>query len=281
LRYEAIGMAHQDRRVTYKPTSNYDAGAPAYDRLTGRWSRLFVRSLLSAAGVTSGHSVLDVAAGTGEASVGIASRVGPEGRVLAVDLSRPMLSVAAGKVAGLPVRFAIMDGQRLACRAQSFDAVVCQLGLMFFAEPQRGLEEFGRVLRPGGRVAVQVWSRPDRVPFFGLLADALSRELPEERDALYRPSALADANRLHALLAGAGFSDVSVTPERRSLALESFEDYWQGVEAGGSRLGQFYVGLPESRRRRVREEVQRSMESFRSDGRLVLEVEAFIGRGVK
>ena len=259
----------------------YDAGASAYDRLTGRWSRLYVPSLLSAAGVAPGHSVLDVAAGTGGASVELAAQVGATGRVLAVDLSLPMLRVAAGKVAGLPVRFAVVDGQRLACRPQSFDAVVCQLGLMFFPEPLRGLEEFRRVLRPGGRIAVQVWSRPDRVPFYGLLADALSRHLPQERAILYQPSALADGDRLHTLLTAAGFDDVAVIAERRSLAFESFEDYWEGIESGGARLGQFYLGLPESGRRTVREEVHRSMARFTSGNRLVLEVEAFIASGLR
>ncbi|HEY7141918.1 MAG TPA: class I SAM-dependent methyltransferase [Methylomirabilota bacterium] len=267
--------------MTSEATRSHDAGASAYDRFVGRWSRLYVPSLISAAGVAEGDSVLDVAAGTGEASVGLASLVGPAGRVLAVDLSRPMLSVAAGKVVGLPVRFAIMDGQRLACRSRSLDAVVCQLGLMFFAEPLRGLEEFARVLRPGGRIALQVWSRTERVPHYGMLAVALSRELPAERDELFRASAMADADRLQALLARAGFSDVSVTPERRSVAFDSFEDYWEAVEAGASRIGQFYLGLPPGRRRAVREEVERGMAPFRSGGRLTLEAEAFIGRGVR
>jgi ubiquinone/menaquinone biosynthesis C-methylase UbiE len=259
----------------------HDDGAAAYDRFTGRWSRLYVPCLVAAAEVASGHSVLDVAAGTGGATVALASRVGAAGRVLAVDLSLAMLRVAASKLAGLPVRVTVMDGQRLACRPRSFDAVVCQLGLMFYAEPLRGLEECWRVLRPGGHIALQVWSRADRVPFYGLLADALSRELPEQRDALYRPSALADADRLHALLTRAGFRDVSVTPERRSLVFESFADYWEAIEAGASRIGQFYLELPESRRRAVREEVQGRMTPFRSGGRLVLEAEALIGRGVR
>jgi ubiquinone/menaquinone biosynthesis C-methylase UbiE len=259
----------------------FDAGASAYDRFTGRWSRLYVPSLVAAAGIEPGHSVLDVAAGTGESTVGLASHVGSAGRVLAVDLSHPMLRMAAGKVTGLPVRFAVMDGQALGCGSQRFDAVVCQLGLMFFGEPLRGLEEFWRVLRPGGRVALQVWSRPERVPFFGLLADALSPELPEHRDVLYQPAALADPDRLHALLARAGFHEVSVAAEQRRLALESFDDYWDGVEMGGSRPGQFYLTLSRARRRRVREAVERSMPPFRSGSRLVLEVEAFIARGVR
>src|SRR5262249_14988583 len=65
---------------------------------------------------------------------------------------------------------------------------------------------------------------PNRVPLYDVVADALSREYRAERDALYRPAALADAERLHALLPRAGFADVSVTPERRSLAFDTFED---------------------------------------------------------
>lgn len=262
--------------------SPYDAGAAAYDRLTGRWSRLYVPSLVAAAGVAGGHSVLDVAAGTGEATVGLASQVGASGLVMAVDLSLPMLRVATGKLAGRRARVAVMDGQRLACRPQSFDAVVCQLGLMFFAEPLRGLQEFRRVLRPGGRVVLQVWSVPDRVPFYAFLADALRRHLPAaQHDTLYLPSSLADADGLGKLLTEAGFDEVSVTPERRRLAFEAFEEYWDAIEAGGARLGQFYVELSESGRRAVREEVRARMAPFESGGRLVLESEALIGRGVR
>jgi ubiquinone/menaquinone biosynthesis C-methylase UbiE len=262
-------------------TSAYDAGAAGYDRFTGQWSRLYAPCLVAAAEVATGHSVLDVAAGTGEAAVALASRVGTAGQVIAVDLSLPMLRVATGKLAGLRARVAVMDGQRLACRDRSFDAVVCQLGLMFFAEPLRGLEEFWRVLRPGGSVAFQVWSRPERVPFYGVLADALSRHLPARRGMLYLPSSLADADRLRELLTRAGFHEVSVTPERRSLTFESFEDYWEAIEAGAARLGPLYLELPASQRRAVRQEVQERLAPFRSGAHLILEAEALIGRGVK
>jgi hypothetical protein len=98
---------------------------------------------------------------------------------------------------------------------------------------------------------------------------------------LFRPSALADPDQLRTLLTRARFADVSVTLEHRSLAYDSYEEYWEGIEAGGGRMGQFYLGLPSNRRRAVREEVERGMARFRSGSRLVLEAEAFIGRGVK
>jgi len=77
----------------------YDAGAAAYDRFTGRCSAAFASSLLAAAAVTVGHKVLDVAAGTGTLAVMAAAQVGVSGRVVAADLSLPMLRVATSKIA--------------------------------------------------------------------------------------------------------------------------------------------------------------------------------------
>src|SRR5215831_15858730 len=129
-----------------------------------------------------------------------------------------MLRVAKGKIAGLPLDLLVMDGQDLACRDRSVDVVICQLGLMFFPNVTRGLEEFRRVLRAHGRLAIQVWSRPERVAFFGMLADALSRYFPDQRDVLYSPAALADPDRLEQLLTTAGFRDVSLRKETRKIA---------------------------------------------------------------
>ena len=125
-------------------TLSYGAGASAYARIPGRWSRLYIPALLAAAEITAGQSVLDVATGTGEAAVLAASLVGPSGRVLAVDISLPMLRVAEPKVRGRPVTLSTMDAQALACRDHSFDAVICQLGLMFFPAVVRALKEFRR-----------------------------------------------------------------------------------------------------------------------------------------
>lgn len=259
----------------------YDAGASAYDSFTGRWSLAFAPTVLAAAGVTVGQTVLEVAAGTGGLTVMAASAVRPSGRVLATDLSLPMLRVAKGKITGLPLDLVVMDGQDLACRDRSFDVVICQLGLMFFPDASRGLREFRRVLRDHGRLALQVWSWPEQVSFFGLLADALSRCFPDQREVLYSPAALADPDRLEQLLVTAGFRHVSVAKETRKVAFDSFDQYWSGIEAGGGRLGQFYLGLRDAERRAVRDEVSGRMAQFESNGRLVLTAEALIGTGIR
>src|SRR5215831_19303227 len=95
-----------------------------------------------------------------------------------------------------------------------------------------GLVEFRRGLLPGGCAAVCVISTPDRAPMAGILADVISRFLPQQRQILYLSFALADPKRLEHLLASTGFRDIRVERETREYVVESFDDYWTPIEAG-------------------------------------------------
>src|SRR5262245_59357824 len=251
----------------------------AYEHYIGRWSRLFVPALLAAAEVARGCRVLDVATGPGEAALVATSLVEPGGLVVGGDISRPMLEAACARLSSRTFRAIVTDGQSLAFKEASFDAVVCQLGLQFFPNPARGLLEFRRVLRVGGRAAVCVISTPDRAPMWGVLADTLSRHLPDQQHALHLSFALADAERLAHLLTMAGFRDVRVMRETREGSFGSFDDYWASIEAGTGQMPQAYLTLPESSRRAVREEVRARLIEFESGRRTVMKVEMLIGRG--
>jgi ubiquinone/menaquinone biosynthesis C-methylase UbiE len=252
--------------------------AAAYDRYIGLWSRLFVPSLLRAAGIASEDRVLDVATGTGEAAIAAVSLVGDAGIVIGADISAAMLDAARAR---LPANYraVVTDGQALAFRDASFDAVLCQLGLMFFPDPARGLAEFRRVLRRGGRAAVFVISKRERAPMWGVLAESLSRHLPDQRDVLNLSFSLADPERLEQMLAAAGFQEVRVARETRYGIIESFAEYWAAIEAGTGQQPLIYLGLPELERRAVREEVQEGMAPFDQNGRLEMGVEMLIASG--
>src|SRR5689334_21954734 len=149
----------------------------AYDRYLGRWSRLTVPDLLSAAEIKQGHCVLDVASGTGEAASMAIQMVGSAGFVIGVDISLEMLKSARIRLDEPSYSVVNADGQALPFQDGAFDAVVCQLGLQFFPSPAAGLLEFRRVVRAGGMVAVCVNTTSDRLPMWGNLADALDRFL--------------------------------------------------------------------------------------------------------
>src|SRR6202163_3140156 len=134
-----------------------DEAAAEYDCAFAHVTAYFMPFLLRAAHVAPGMRVLDIATGTGLSAAAALALVGPTGHVAAADVSPAMAEKARerlGKAQNASV--SVEDGQALSFADCSFDVVLCNLGLMFFPDPVRGLAEFRRVLRPGGRVAVSV-----------------------------------------------------------------------------------------------------------------------------
>ena len=114
---------------------------------------------------------------------------------------------------------------------------------------------------------------------WGPLADALSRQLPEQRDAFQLSFSLGDAGRLEQMFIAAGFRDVRVERETRAGIIGSFDEYWAAIEAGTGQMPLAYVTLSEAQRRAVHEEVTSALLPFVSNGRLEMSVETLIGVG--
>lgn len=236
-------------------------------------------AVLAAGDLRRGLRVLDVSMGTGEASLATIPCIGSSGLLVGADIAPAMLHAARDRLPKngfLPVA---ADGQALPFADASFDAVICQLGLQFFHDPGRGVKEFKRVLRDGGRAAICVISTPDRAPMWGILAEALGRAAPAKRDIALLSFALAGSQDLERLLTGAGFRDVRVNRCSREGTFDSMDDYWAPIEAGTGSIPQIYLSLPESQRRAVRDEVTETLAGFQSGGRLVMSVEMLIASG--
>jgi SAM-dependent methyltransferase len=138
-------------------------------------------ALVKAAGIKQGYGVLDVAGGTGEPSLSIARTVGPLGAVMCTDAALEMVSAAEHESRRLRignVAFHQARADNLPFDDNSFDAVVCRLGAMFFSDTRASLEEMLRVARPGARIALAVWSGVDVNPFFEVALRKLSALIP-------------------------------------------------------------------------------------------------------
>ena len=180
--------------------------------------------LLDAAAVEIGHTVLDVARGTGVVAAAAAERVGPSGAVTGVDINPGMIAVAA-RTQG--VRWAQADAAHLPFPDDGFDRVLCQAGLQFVPDRLGALREMRRVLRPGGRVALLVWRALHHSPGFAALADALQAVVGPEAAAVMRgPFVFGDDPRpLVTLLDSAGFSDVDVQARAGTVRFGSVEAF--------------------------------------------------------
>jgi demethylmenaquinone methyltransferase/2-methoxy-6-polyprenyl-1,4-benzoquinol methylase len=150
-----------------------------FDRVAARYDLL--NSLMSAglhhrwreraadhAQLGPSDAALDVCCGTGDLTLELAGRVAPDGRVVGCDFSEPMLDLARDKAQGRGapgVRFEWADALNLPYDAGRFDAVTVGFGVRNLADLERGLREMARVLRPGGRLVVLEFTRPQRPPF--------------------------------------------------------------------------------------------------------------------
>jgi ubiquinone/menaquinone biosynthesis C-methylase UbiE len=141
---------------------SYNPLAETFDQFTTLCGTPLASQLIALAGVEPSQRLLDVGTGTGLVAVQAASKVGPDGQVLGVDLSEGMLEVARAKAArgGLTERldFRLMDAEALALDDRTFDVVVSLYALFHFPNPLLALEEMHRVLRPRGRIVIAVGS---------------------------------------------------------------------------------------------------------------------------
>src|SRR6516164_3135988 len=211
-----------------------DEAAAEYDRAFAHVTMHFMPFLLRTAQVAPGMRVLDIATGTGLSAEAALAAVGPSGHVTAADLSPAMVEKARARLGkSSNVSISVEDGEALSFSDESFDAVLCSLGLMFFPDPARGLSEFHRVLRPGGRAAVSVNTVPER-SFTNRISLVIGRYVPALAEAAARVFSLGDEARLRSLFEEAGFGDIEVATEVHRFGVPSFDAYFGPIERGAS-----------------------------------------------
>jgi ubiquinone/menaquinone biosynthesis C-methylase UbiE len=261
-----------------------DTAAAGYDQAVGHWTRRLIPTLLRAAQVSPGDRVLDVAAGTGLATEAAASVVGSSGHVVAADISPAMLEKARDRLGGLStVAFAVEDAQSLTLADEGFDRVICNMGLMYFPDPARGLSEFRRVLRPAGRAAVSVYQSSalyhlaDGCSLAGGALGLIAQHVPSKAAEIERFHTVGRERHLEGLFQAAGFAEVDVVIETFRYGLPSFKAYVENVERGAGNVGQQYLALPEEQRRAVREELGRHTGD--ADGPVDVELRIAFGSG--
>ena len=170
--------------------------------------------LLSLAAIKPGERILDIGCGSGQISLLAADAAGAAGQVTGVDISRPLLALARRRAEGRANIGFIEADAATQPFAPEHDLLISRFGVMFFDDPPGAFANLRKAATLGGRLAFVCW-RPvaeneyAAMPF--AIAKPLMPPLPPADPHAPGPFALADADRLRAILAGGGFSDITIT----------------------------------------------------------------------
>ncbi|MEZ5064309.1 MAG: methyltransferase domain-containing protein [bacterium] len=265
---------------------NAAPGWARWESTVATWMQPATDTMFSLAGVTPGARVLDIACGAGSQTLVAARSVGADGHVVASDIADAMVQHVRenARAAGLAnVTTLVGAAEDLAVDPNSFDAVICRLGLMLFAAPANALTAAHRALRPGGRLAAVVFTTPDANPFMARPLQVLLRHSGKTPPAPGRPGifSLGAPGRLAALFTEAGFADVHERTVSLHLRLPAAADALTMIQQAFGLYRAIIEDSPEPVRDAAWAEVGSTLESFESPSGFVAPAEVIVVAGTR
>ena len=269
--------------------NTWESAAPGW----AKWEHVFstgfanaTDALIDMAGVGPGMRILDLACGAGSQTIQAARRVGPNGKVVASDISRTMLEHVRRNAA----REGLQNIETLECAADEldktqapFDASMCRMGLMLFPSPSKALEAIRLVLKPGARFAALVFTTPANNPFLAQPMAILLRHAGKSPPAPGQPGlfVLGASGTLESLMKDNGFVGVETNTLRLQLALPNVSDALRLLQEGAGAYRAAVADLSDEAKAKAWDEVHECLTQFEFDGGLKPELEVVIGSGAR
>ncbi|WP_192255304.1 class I SAM-dependent methyltransferase [Mesorhizobium silamurunense] len=217
--------------------------------------------------------VLETAAGTGIVTRRLRDALPDGAALIATDLNPPMLEVASQKFRpGEQVEFQPADAMQLPFEDASFDAVVCQFGVMFYPDKGKSYREVHRVLAPAGRYLFNVWDSPRYNPYAWIADKVVERFFPVDPPQFYKvPFSFHQVDPVKEGMIDAGFADIDISVVRLEREIPDIDQFARGVVHGNPLADQIRArgGEPEQVVQAVAEELRREFGSH--PGRMPLQ----------
>ena len=218
-----------------------------------------------------GDTVLELAAGPGDVGFAAAPLLGNGGRLISSDFSSEMVEVARRRAAELGLRnveHRRIDAEDIPLEDDSVDGVLCRFGLMLMPDPEAVVAEMRRVLRPGGRLALAVWSTGQRNPWVtvaGRILVELGHAPPPDPDAP-GPFVLAEHERLRDLLQDGGFGAVNIEEVPLLLKYDDVDDYMAVSTETSGMLARIWRQVSDAEREVIVARLTEDFAPFAVDG---------------
>jgi len=209
----------------------------------------YADDLAARVAMTDGMRLLETACGTGIVTRRLADRLRGRGSIVATDLNEPMVAHARTQMPtdSSHVEWQTADATKLPFPDRSFDAVVCQFGLMFFPDKAAGIREAFRVLKPGGQYLFNVWGAIARNPVQRIAHEVVGTFFPVNPPMVHTvPFSLHDPEPIRKMLAEAGFGQVEIAHLTKEGASPSAAEATIALTEGTPILGAIMDRRPEA-----------------------------------
>lgn len=273
-------------REQQKATWNkFSPGWKKWDEFTMNWLRPMGEEIIHSLKLKDTDTVLDVAAGTGEPGLTIAGIV-KKGKVTITDLAEGMLEVARENAA----KKGITNYETVACDIselpfdnETFDAVSCRFGFMFFPDMLMAVKEMVRVLKPGGRIAAAVWGVPGKNVWVTAIMSTINKNMelpapPPGAPGMFRcgnPGFLAD------LFKQAGLKNISEKEINGKLNCGSNENYWLFMNEVAAPVVAALSKADDAMKEKIKKEVFDLIDQKSPDKKAILDYGAVVVYGEK
>ena len=221
-----------------KAAAAYNAAADYFDHPVSSFWHRFGRRTVERLGLRSGNAVLDVCCGSGGSALPAAKAVGPEGKVVAVDLAERLVHLAEAKaqVEGLDnIEFRAEDMLALGYPDASFDAVICVFGIFFVPDMVAATQELWRMVRPNGKLAITTWGPNLFEPANSTFWNAIRKERPDLLKGFNPWERISSPAGLDEMLSAAGVNNSDIMAEAGNHSLDSPYDWWAIAMGSGYR----------------------------------------------
>jgi ubiquinone/menaquinone biosynthesis C-methylase UbiE len=239
--------------------NKFSPGWKKWDNITMNFLSPPGKAIIAAIQPSGNDKILDIAAGTGEPGLTIAAML-KGGNVLITDLAEDMLVVAKEKAAAKGignVEFMACDVCELPFDNNSFDAVSCRFGFMFFPDMQLAASEIFRVLKPGGRFATAVWDIPEKNFWITAMMGTINRnmELPQPPPGAPGMFRCSKPGLMHSIFEKAGFKNINEQPTPTKLDAGTVDGYWNMMTEVGAPIVAALSKADDDMRKKIKKEV--------------------------
>ncbi len=260
--------------------NKFSPGWKKWDRLTMEFLRPMGESIIQSIKPAGDDIVLDIAAGTGEPGLTIATML-DNGKVVITDLAEDMLSIARENAAYRNIgniQTVACDVCEMPFEDDSFDAISCRFGFMFFPDMQLAANEMARVLKPGGRMATSVWNLPEKNYWVTAMMGTIAKNMeipqpPPGSPGMFRCS---KPGLMKDIFEQAGFKNITEQEVLTQLNAGTAETYWNMMTEVGAPIVAALSKADEPTRQKIKNEVFELLEHRYPDGKVAIDASAIV-----